>query len=267
VAIKVIDIIKLMDKMAPPHLTENWDNSGLQIGDPSWPVRKVWVALDPLPEVVAKACEADVDLLIIHHPLIMTPIKSLDLSLPTGQIIARAIRSRMALFCAHTNFDSAQNGLNDLLCKRIGLADLKVLAANEDFPDEGIGRIGTLAEAQTLKAFADIVKSALGLNWIRLVGDPAKTVEKVAVCTGSGESLMEQFLTTDADVYVTGDLKYHNARDAEAAGRALLDIGHFPSEHLMVEPLAERLQGLLSEVNAPVTVGACKLEKDPFVMV
>lgn len=253
--------------MAPPRLAEAWDNSGLQIGDPSWPVRKVWVALDPLPEVVEKACDADVDLLITHHPLIMTPVKSLDLSLPIGQIIARAIHSRLALFCAHTNFDSAKDGLNDILCSRIGLTDLEPLEENAEGTFEGIGRIGTLTAAQTLDAYADLVKKALGLNWIRLVGDPAMTVQKVAVCTGSGGGLMELFLATDADVYVTGDLKYHNARDAEAVGRALLDIGHFPSEHLMVEPLAERLQKLLNETDAQVIVEACKLEKDPFTMV
>ncbi len=265
--VNVADIIGLMDRLAPPHLAESWDNSGLQIGDPFRPVRKIWVALDPLPEVVEKACDAGVDLLITHHPLIMTPLKSLDLNLPTGQIIARAIHSRLALFCAHTNFDSVKNGLNDILCDRIGVTDLSPLEENEDGTLEGIGRIGTLPAAQTLEAYADLVKKALGLKWIRLVGDPVMTVQRVAVCSGSGGSLMELFLATDADVYVTGDLKYHNARDAEAAGRALLDIGHFPSEHLMVEPLAERLQRLLNETEAQVIVEACKLEKDPFTMV
>ncbi len=266
-AFNVADIIGLMNKVAPPHLAETWDNSGLQVGDPFRPVRKIWVALDPLPEVVEKACDAEVDLLITHHPLIMTPVKSLDLSLPTGQIIARAIHSRLALFCAHTNFDSVKNGLNDILCDRIGVTGLRPLEENEDGTLEGIGRIGTLPSAQPLKTFAGRVKTVLGLNWLRLVGDPAMTVQTVAVCTGSGGSLIELFLATDADVYVTGDLKYHNARDAEAAGRALLDIGHFPSEHLMMEPLAHRLQTLLDETGAEVTIEACDFEKDPFIMV
>lgn len=265
--VNVADIIGLMNRLAPPNLAEAWDNSGLQVGDPTWQVKKVWVALDPLPEVVEKACAADVDLLITHHPLIMTPFKSLDLSLNPGRIINRAIASRLALFCAHTNFDSVGEGLNDILCERLGLADVKPLEEKEDGVLEGIGRIGSLPSAQPLEIFAGQVKTDLGLNWLRLVGDPAMTVKTVAVCTGSGGSLMDLFLATDADVYVTGDLKYHNARDAEAAGRALLDIGHFPSEHLMVKPLAERLQTLLDETGAQVAVEACDFEKDPFIMV
>lgn len=265
--VNVEDIIGLMNKLAPPRLAEDWDNSGLQVGDPAWPVKKVWVALDPLPEVVGKASGADVDLLVTHHPLIMTPLKSLDLSLYPGRIINRAIASRMALFCAHTNFDSVNEGLNDILCECIGLTDVMPMEENEDGVLEGIGRIGTLPSAQPLETFAGQVKTALGLNWLRLVGDPAMAVQTVAICTGSGGSLMELFLGTDADVYVTGDLKYHNARDAEAAGRALLDIGHFPSEHLMVEPLAERLQTLLDEIGAHVTVEACDFEKDPFIII
>ncbi len=263
----VADIIALMDRLAPPHLAETWDNSGLQVGDPSWPVKKVWVALDPLPEVVERACAAEVDLLITHHPLIMTPFKSLDLSQYPGPIITRAIASRMALFCAHTNFDSVSEGLNDILCNRIGLTDVKPMEENEDGVLEGIGRIGTLPSAQPLEAFARMVKKSLGLNWLRCVGDPHMEVQKAAVCTGSGGSLMELFFATDADVYVTGDLKYHNARDAEAAGRALLDIGHFPSEHLMVEPLARRLQALMGEADAHVAVEACDFENDPFVLI
>ena len=263
----VADIIELMNQLAPPHLAQTWDNSGLQVGDPNWLVKKVWVALDPLPEVVEMACSADVDLLITHHPLIMTPLKSLDLERYPGQIVNRAIVSRLALFCAHTNFDSVREGLNDILCERIGLTDISVLEENENSVEEGIGRIGRLPLVQSLESFAKQVKNRLGLSWLRLVGDSRMEVKKAAVCTGSGGSLMKLFLASDADVYITGDLKYHNARDAEAAGRALLDIGHFPSEHLMVEPVAQRLQTLLDAAGAQMIVEACDFEKDPFVLI
>jgi len=264
---KVADIIGLMDRLAPPHLAKTWDNSGLQVGDPTWPVKKVWVALDPLPDVVERACSVDVDLLITHHPLIMTPFRSLDLSRHPGSIINRAIASRLALFCAHTNFDNAKEGLNDIFCERIGLVDVTLLDVNEEDALEGIGRVGHLPSVLSLEHFAGQVKNSLGLQWLRYVGNPHMAINKAAVCTGSGGSLMDLFLATDADVYVTGDLKYHNARDAEAAGRALLDIGHFSSEHLMVEPLAQRLQALLDEIGVQVNIEACDFEKDPFVPV
>ena len=120
-ATTVADIIKIMETVAPGRLAEEWDNVGLQIGQKDWPVRHIWIALDPLYDVVEAACQHDVDLLITHHPLIFQPLKSIDFSTPVGEIIRAAGESRTAVYSMHTNLDSAAGGVSDILADRNGL--------------------------------------------------------------------------------------------------------------------------------------------------
>lgn len=363
------DAVAIMNRLAPPDTAEEWDNVGLQIGHSDWPVETVWVSLDPSPQVVAAACQADVDLLITHHPLLFRPLKTIDFNTSLGDIIYRATTHRLSIFCAHTNLDSASGGINDHLAKQIGITNPKSLVtlppdqyyklvifspidAEDDvlralhqagagqignysccsfiqagtgtfMPDagthpylgekgelnrvpevkieaivpesslaavienvrrhhpyetmaydvyplrgekreEGLGRIGALAEAVTLDELARDIQRKLGLASIRVVGAADLTAAKVAVCSGSGGSLVPRFLSTDADVFVSGDFRYHEARTIEEAGRGLIDIGHFSSEHLIVPLLAERLQTAFSERELPVTVTPCMIETDPF---
>jgi dinuclear metal center YbgI/SA1388 family protein len=127
----VSDIMDLLDLLAPPSLAEDWDNVGLQIGDPAHNVNRIWVALDPTYAVVDAACQHQVDLLITHHPLIFKPLQSLDISTPQGAVIDLALRHQMAIFTAHTNLDSATGGINDILGAHIGLSNLSPLMASD----------------------------------------------------------------------------------------------------------------------------------------
>ena len=113
---------------------------------------------------------------------------------------------------------------------------------------------------------AKMIKEKLKLRHVKYAGDPALSVKKVAVCSGSGTSLLADFFTSGAQVFVSGDLRYHDARDAEFAGLGLIDIGHFHSEHFIVEALAKRLAGIFSDSEMNLTVKACDLEKDPFTV-
>ena len=368
---KIFDIIKAMEMIAPIWLAEEWDNVGLQVGRNDWTVRKIWISLDPAPNVVDDACRNDVDLLITHHPLIFHPLKSINLNTAVGDIIQKAIRHHMAIFSAHTNLDNTMDGLNDVLAQRIGINNLKVLgnvSASENYKlvlyvpvayeqqilnsifetnageigsytccsfrnkgtgtyrpgssstpfagkvgeithaDEfrieivvrkndlnrviehvrknhpyetmaydiyplitnedrqGSGRIGDLDERTKLIAFARTIKEKLGLNSIKIAGHPDLTVKTVAVCTGSGSSLVNNFISSGAQVYISGDLRYHDARTVEDANLGLIDIGHFASEHLIVDVLAERLKKVLSKHEIYVKVEAYGLEQDPFIV-
>lgn len=276
----VADVIREMEHLAPSRLAEDWDNVGLQVGRGDSDVKNVWVALDPTPDVVAAACRTGVDLLVTHHPLVFKPLKSIDLATPIGQTIARAVRSGMAIFTAHTNLDSAAGGLNDLLARRIGLTDLEVLggwadrasrgqtlAGIQDGGPVGLGRIGTLPETETLHRWARHIKHLFGLESLRVAGDPDLMVRRVALCTGSGSSLLADFFASDAQVYLSGDLRYHDARAVEEKGRGLVDMGHFASEFLVVEDLARRLSKRLAAAGFDIKVTPCGLEKDPFLPV
>jgi dinuclear metal center YbgI/SA1388 family protein len=125
----VAQFVGILDRLAPPRLAASWDNVGLQIGNPNWPVNKVWTALDPLPEVVASACENGVDLLVTHHPLFFKPLKRIDCESSLGRIVETALSRKLAIFCAHTNLDSVAGGVNDILAERIGLSNIRGLPA------------------------------------------------------------------------------------------------------------------------------------------
>jgi len=268
------DIIHAIDEMAPFSLAAAWDNCGLQVGSRGWPVRRICVALDPLPGVVDAACREKADLLVTHHPLLMRPLKLLDCDTVQGKIIARALQQNTAIVSAHTNFDASADGLNDLLAEKIGLQDLRPMepslqggqdaAGGGNKAQTGFGRLGRLPEAETLKALAGKVKRALSSETIRVVGADDAYIRRVAVCTGSGGSMLPLFLASDADVYITGDMKYHEAREAEIHGKAVIDAGHFASEHIFVADMAGRLRRAAARNGWDIAVGECSVENDPF---
>ena len=271
----VADIIKVMETMAPLRLAEEWDNVGLQVGQLDWPVRSIWVALDPLYDVVDDACRNGVDLLITHHPLIFNPLRCINFDTPVGSVIQAAAGHKLAIFAAHTNFDSAADGINDLLAFRVGLADLKVLkrgdrpcedSATDDIQKQGLGRVVELEETMELLPLALSIKKKLGLKYIKIAGKPDLPVRRVAVCSGSGSGLMKDFYSSGAQVFISGDLRYHDAREVEALNLGLIDMGHFASEYLAIEVLAKRLDKILTADGKDVKVEACRLENDPFLV-
>jgi putative NIF3 family GTP cyclohydrolase 1 type 2 len=112
-----------------------------------------------------------------------------------------------------------------------------------------------------------MIKERLKLKSVKIAGRPDLLVNKAAVCSGSGSSLLNHFLLSGAQVYVSGDLRYHDARTVKDADKGLIDIGHFASEYLMVEVLAKRLQNILFEKGMDVKIEPCTLETDPFMII
>jgi dinuclear metal center YbgI/SA1388 family protein len=270
---RVGDVMQIMERLAPLHLAEEWDNCGLQVGSAHWPVRKIWIALDPLPEVVCTAAEQQVDLLMTHHPLIFKPLRTIDAQTPVGGLIERALSARMAIYSAHTNLDSAREGVNTILARTLGLKKLTPLVpytAENLAPDKavrlGLGRLGSLDRATTLSALIGRIKKRMHLLTVKVAGDLRLEVRRAAVCSGSGSSLIEAFLDSDAQVYISGDLHYHAARTVVEAGRALIDVGHFASEHLVTDALSTQLGAAIKNSGWDVVVEPCRLERDPFML-
>lgn len=271
----VTDIVRLMEKMAPPSLAEEWDNCGLQVGAGDWPVRKVWVALDPLFSVMEEAARQQIDLVITHHPLIFKPLHRIDVQNGVGKVIASAITSKTAIYAAHTNLDSVHEGINDLLADKIGLQRLSPLLPFKDRSAEdahgtgeqmaGLGRIGVMDPPVPLRRLALEIKDRFGLGTLKVAGDEHLEVRHVAVCSGSGGGLMDAFLKSEAQVYVSGDLRYHDARSVEETGRALIDVGHFASEQIIIQALVEKLDAAFQTARWNVDVSACQMEQDPFM--
>jgi dinuclear metal center YbgI/SA1388 family protein len=266
--ITVADLIDIMEDLAPSSLAESWDNVGLQVGRLDQPVHKVVIALDPIPPVVTFACVQRADLLITHHPLIFHPVKNVNLDRYPGNIIGEAVKNGLTIYAAHTNLDSCAGGVNDMMAGRLKLRNIKVLkpVQSDAFPhaDTGLGRVGDLKESLRLKDFAEGVKKELQLESIKVAGNPDTVIRCVCVCCGSGSSFLKDFLACGADVYVSGDLHYHDGRLTEMVGKSLIDIGHFYSEHLIVEALATILDKAFLDRDWDLAVVPYTKESDPF---
>lgn len=273
-SLNVSDLIGAIEEMAPPKLAEDWDNCGLQVGSGKWPVKKIWVALDPLLEVVRAAAEQQVDMLITHHPLLFSALRSVDVETAVGKVLEIALTAKMSIYSAHTNLDSAVGGINRMLAEKIGLdksVPLVPADCGNDQPEQremaGMGRVGRLENPISLKALAQLVKRRFNLAAVKIVGDPNTMVQQAAVCSGAGSSLLGAFLSSDADVYLTGDLRYHDARRVEDAGRALIDVGHYASEHIFIDQLVEMLRQYAHGAGWAVEIEPCRVENDPFKLI
>jgi dinuclear metal center YbgI/SA1388 family protein len=352
-------------------LAEAWDNSGLQVGDPTAEITGIMVALDPVADVIQAALDESCQLLVTHHPLIFKPLKAVSGATPQGRLLHAAIRGGLAVVSIHTSYDIVDEGLNDLLAAKMGLSGLqplqvsagqelaklvvfvpadhldavrnallpcaealgayrdcsftasgegtftpldgarpfigsvgttervpegrlellidrrsvpralKALLAAHPYEEPafdiypllnegkrgGLGRIGLLAEEMSLRDFAARIKVDLAAPGLRYVGDPGRKVRKVALCSGSGATLLREAERAGADVLVTGDVKYHDARNAQESGIALIDAGHFPTEVIMVAAVAERLGRMLVEAGHDgCRVVQCSVESDPFIV-
>ncbi len=262
-------LINIINTFAPFELAENWDNSGLQAGNPDWTIKKIMVSLDVTMEVMEEAKAWGADLVLTHHPLMISPEKSIDFGKMPGSAIALAAREKISILSAHTNLDKAIDGLNDYFAKIIGINCNEPLHRDEH-PGrsidgiQGIGRIGQLNSVLSFSELILQVKERLGLEQLRITGDLNLQVKKIALCTGSGGSLVELFLGSSAEVYITGDVKYHEARQIEMGHKGLIDVGHFASEIIVVDLLERRLQQALPSVGYDIKVKGFKKEKDPF---
>ncbi|MBF0242483.1 MAG: Nif3-like dinuclear metal center hexameric protein [Desulfamplus sp.] len=269
------DIFSIIDTISPFRLAEDWDNCGLQAGNLSWQVKKILVALDVSMAVMNYAVDSKSDLVITHHPLTIRPPKSIDFATMPGSAIEIAAKNKISIISAHTNLDKASGGLNDHFANILGLKNIRLLIPSADSFDNpvqnktsygnGLGRVGEVDGILPLKSFAIDVKKRFKLKTLRVVGNPESLVKQVAICTGSGGSLLKEFFKSKADVYVTGDIKYHEARDVEEAGLGLIDVGHFASEQIAVELICKKLEDASTKKGLNLTIEGFYLDSDPFV--
>lgn len=248
-----------MNRWAPRRLAEEWDNPGLLVGDPSAEVKKIFVCLDVLDDKISRAIELDAQLIVAHHPLIFRPIKNVRFDLPLGKKLERLIKNDVAVFAAHTNLDSAEGGVNDVLARRIGLADVKMIGDEEI----SMGRLGTLEKPMTAADFARHVKAALNADNVRLICAGDFMISKVGICGGAGAEFIQKAKFFGAQAFVTGDVKYHDAQAAVENGIHVVDAGHFATEYPIVHELAEYLRGELKDFDVEIIEDATA--KDFFV--
>jgi dinuclear metal center YbgI/SA1388 family protein len=260
-----------VEELWPESLAEEWDEVGLVAGHPSAPISRVMFAVDPTLEVIDEAIEWGAGLLITHHPLLLKGVTSVAANTPKGKAVHRLIESGTALLTVHTNGDSAVGGVSDVLADALGLENVTPLTpAANGLPEEGIGRVGDLAEAMSLGDFAARVYGILPsvAGGVRVSGDRDGLVRRIAVCGGAGDSLFDEVRASSADLYVTADLRHHpacEAREAAVNDRPyLIDVSHFASEWLWLPAAADALGNVLTDQGLDVEIRVSSTNSDPW---
>ena len=240
--IKCRDVMDVMERIAPKKLAEEWDNPGLLVGSPEDEVRRILVCLDVREDLAARAAQEDFQMIVAHHPVIFKGLKKLRTDLPDGRLLGALLRAGVAVFAAHTNLDSSEGGVNDVLAARIGLDPATVAPLGDvDSLSESLGRVGKLPTPMGAIKFAEQVKRGLGAANVRFISGGDHPVKKVGLCSGSGAEFIERAAFMGCDAYVTGDVRYHDAQRAAALRIHVIDAGHFATEQPVVEILATRL--------------------------
>lgn len=262
---QVQDVYHELCRLAPLSLAEDWDNVGLQVGSLKSPVHGILVSLDITEAVLWEAVAAKANLIVTHHPLFFQALHALTDSEITSRLARLAVQMDLNILSFHTNLDSSQNGLNDLLAKNLGLKKLRPLipAADKKYRHAGLGRVGSLQKT-SLKNFLSSIAVKLSLNNFRYVGALQSSIQKVAVMTGSGGNYFKEAYQAGANVLVTGDVKYHNALDALALPIALVDIGHFSGEIGMTELIARSLKNWAQRKKNFLKITPTQAQSDPF---
>ncbi len=235
----VRDVMELLDRIAPPENAKAWDHVGLQLGSLDSEVTRILIGLDLDQALIEEALAFGAQMIITHHPLIFTPTDAVTNGNRVGGLLLQLAERRIAFACAHTNLDKTMVG--PALAEALGLQDIRVSEINP-FMYTGVPK-GVLPEQ-----IGTWVKSRLGTPCVRICGSLPETVRKVAVVGGAGGDMMADAAECGADVYVTGEIKYHEAQEADFYGICAVEAGHDYTERTVLEPLASALQSLANQL-------------------
>ena len=339
------DVIKIMNKWAPPFLAEKWDHSGLQVGNTEQPIKKILISLDVNRRNVSYAVNHKIDMIISHHPFLFKPIQDIDLSTTKGRIIEQLLTHKIVSFAAHTNLDTADLGVNDALAEKLHLQnclglvsvhtekmykisayakimttkvlekELKERLGNQvsqfyllddedDFTENSrleftvteskldeaksilqqesenisydiyilknlghqskMGRIGDLPKEMDGQEALLYIKSKLGISCLKYSGNVDKKIKKIAILGGAGIDFSDLAESAGADLYLTGDVKYHEAEDASSSGFLIADGGHFYTERVIIPYLAKRLRKEFEKRSWKIIVEEDNFSQDVF---
>lgn len=256
---KCSEVIACLEKIAPRCFAEKWDNVGLLAGREDKEVNKILLALDPTSDVVDEAAAWGADLLITHHPLIFSGIKSVTTSDFIGKRVFNLVFQDVCYYAMHTNFDVM--GMADAVADQLELEKCQVLDVTfqDEISKEGIGRMGELSRTMSLEECAKHVKDKCKLSSVKVFGDPDKLIDVVALIPGSGKSYIDLAIKKGAQVVITGDIDHHNGLDAVERGLAVIDAGHYGLEKIFTTYMEEVLRRELPDIKIKRAV-----EKEPF---
>ena len=235
---KVKDIIKVIEDFAPLSLQEGWDNSGLCVGSPESPVTSVLLGLDCTEELVDEAVACGADMIVTHHPLIFSGLKKISPDDQVGAAVIKAIKAGISIYAAHTSADKVIAGVSGAMAAKLGLQNVTIL--DEDGEGTGLGVVGDLPQPVSSEEMIALVKEKFSLKAMKASRPLEGRISRVAMCGGSGGSLIKAAMASGAQLYISGDISYHNFFTRE--GFMIMDIGHYESEIEIVDILFSLLR-------------------------
>lgn len=256
------DAVALLETLCPPELAEEWDNVGLLAGDPAAELSRLLTCLTLTPDVVEEAIAGGADLVVTHHPLPFRGVQRLTAEDDAGERLWRLAGAGVAVYSPHTAYDSASNGINQQWADLLGLADTMPLEPAVDWTDgAGVGRVGTWRGGTGFDALVKEIKRAVNPSSVRVVPTSRELPNpRVAVACGSGGSLLPLAESAGVDVFLTGEMSFHDCLRCRSLGIGVVLTGHYASERFAVETLANTLATGLPGVS----VAASRVESDPL---
>ncbi|MBP2026382.1 dinuclear metal center YbgI/SA1388 family protein [Acetoanaerobium pronyense] len=257
------EIVKILDEALKIEIAYEWDNVGLLVGDKEKNIKKIMLTLEITKETIDEAKKNSIDLIISHHPLIFKALKTITTDHEKSKYIIDAIKNDIAIYSSHTNFDMLSGGLNDYVADLLELEDTTALVY-ETSQEFGIGRIGKLKTKMDINEFSKYVIKKLNLSDVKIVRGSDKNIEKVGVVNGAGIEYWKEAKALGCDIYITGDVKYHEAQDIKEAGMSIIDAGHFGTEKHFNVAMKNFLRNILSK---DIEIYNSTSMEDPFLAI
>jgi dinuclear metal center YbgI/SA1388 family protein len=252
--VKVGDICTLLESFAPLSLQEPYDNAGLILGNRETEVTGVLISLDATLEVIDEAIALGYNMIVTHHPFIFKGLRTITGKNHTEDCLIKAIKKDIILYAGHTNMDAVRGGVNERIADKLGLTHSSILVpgSRKDL-DYGLGMIGILSETLSETEFLNLVKQTFHCQGIRHSALRGKDIRKVALCGGSGSEFLEDALLAGADVFLTGEAKYHEFF-THASDILLVDAGHYETEQFTKEVFFELISKKLPTFAVRISV-------------
>ncbi len=252
------DIINILDKQSPREYALEWDNVGLLVGRRDRDVKKLLIAVDATLEVINQAIEGGYDMIVTHHPMIFSKLKKINDDTVIGHKIMSLVEHGICCYAMHTNFDT-KGGMGRLAAIKLGLVDVEIL--EETLEGEGIGCVGRLGDSCSIGDLAEIVKKSFGLKNVILYGNKNACAGRIAICPGSGKSVIDIAVAKKATCLITGDIGHHDGIDAVELGLNIIDASHYGIEKIFMQFMHTYLQEQCVGVQIDIAD-----TKEPFVI-
>ena len=236
---KIKEVLSALEEFAPLPLQESWDNAGLQVGLTEAEVSGALLCLDVTERIVDEAVSKGCNLVVSHHPLLFRGLKQISDLTDVQRTVMKAIQNGVCVVSMHTNMDNARGGVNFQIAKKLELSGVTFLSPKKVGDVEcGSGVIGTLSEPMAADDFVLKVKRAFGVECAMCNELLRRPVQKVAICGGAGDFLLDEAVAAGADAFITGEMHYHQYFGYEQRVQICV-IGHYQSEQYTTEVFRE----------------------------